>query len=368
MRSRTALLCLCLLGCPATASAGAGGASSEPPPTITSVKCRTKCAGGAARAGSQVLLKGKDLAGVTALTFSVDAAAVPKSVSAKRVVAVVPAGTISGPVTATDGMGRASAPSPVLQVLEAATPERTSGPIATALKGRKAFVDGTRRPTLSYRLQTSKPAAVTVNVINVGTKAIVDTIEQGTVEPGEDQAVAWAGKAQGRYAFVVSAVGTDGAKATTAQAAEPPDTFVLLGHQFPIRGKHSYGEGAGRFGAGRSGHSHQGQDVFAKCGTPLVAARGGTVKINKFQGNAGNYLVIDNAGEGTDTMYAHLRDVALPPKGARVHTGDPIGFVGDTGDAQGCHLHFEEWGAPGWYTGGSPFDPFADLKAWDALS
>ena len=64
----------------------------------------------------------------------------------------------------------------------------------------------------------------------------------------------------------------------------------------------------------------------------------------------------------------HLRDPALAGKGARVRTGDPIGFVGDTGDASGCHLHFEEWAAPGWYTGGAPFDPLADLKAWDALS
>ena len=34
---------------------------------------------------------------------------------------------------------------------------------------------------------------------------------------------------------------------------------------------------AGRFGAARRGHVHQGQDVFARCGTPLVAARGGKV-------------------------------------------------------------------------------------------
>jgi murein DD-endopeptidase MepM/ murein hydrolase activator NlpD len=90
--------------------------------------------------------------------------------------------------------------------------------------------------------------------------------------------------------------------------------------------------------------------------------------MRKYQGNAGNYLVIDNAGEGTDTMYAHLRDPATVTKGTRVHTGDAIGYVGDTGDAQGCHLHFEEWSSPGWYTGGSPFDPLPDLKAWDALS
>jgi murein DD-endopeptidase MepM/ murein hydrolase activator NlpD len=42
--------------------------------------------------------------------------------------------------------------------------------------------------------------------------------------------------------------------------------------------------------------------------------------------------------------------------------------VGDTGRASGCHLHFEEWTAPGWYAGGKPFDPLPDLRAWDAQS
>ena len=64
----------------------------------------------------------------------------------------------------------------------------------------------------------------------------------------------------------------------------------------------------------------------------------------------------------------HLRDAALVEKGARVHTGQLIGYVGDTGRADGCHLHFELWAGPGWYTGGEPFDPMPLLKAWDKFS
>ena len=64
----------------------------------------------------------------------------------------------------------------------------------------------------------------------------------------------------------------------------------------------------------------------------------------------------------------HLREAAIVDEGDRVRTGQPIGFVGDTGRAVGCHLHFEEWCAPGWYSGGSPFDPLPDLRAWDAQS
>ena len=45
-----------------------------------------------------------------------------------------------------------------------------------------------------------------------------------------------------------------------------------------------------------------------------------------------------------------------------------FGFATDTGDAQGCHLHFEAWKAPGWYSGGSPVDPLPMLTAWDKTS
>jgi murein DD-endopeptidase MepM/ murein hydrolase activator NlpD len=60
----------------------------------------------------------------------------------------------------------------------------------------------------------------------------------------------------------------------------------------------------------------------------------------------------------------HLRDPSLWPTGSRVHTGQLIGFVGQTGDASVCHLHFEIWTAPGWYSGGSPIDPLPSLRAW----
>ena len=138
--------------------------------------------------------------------------------------------------------------------------------------------------------------------------------------------------------------------------------------RFPVRGPHTYGGPEAGFGAGRDGHTHQGHDVFAACGTPLVAAHSGVVKARGYQSAAGNYVVIDGAGVKQDHMYAHLRAPAKVQKGQEVTTGQPIGKVGDTGNAQGCHLHFEIWVGGGWYSGGDPVDPLPTLQYWDSFS
>ena len=121
------------------------------------------------------------------------------------------------------------------------------------------------------------------------------------------------------------------------------DAFDLLPHIFPVRGRHNFGQRGARFGAGRGGRSHQGQDVMAKCGTRMVAARGGKVKAKAYHRAAGNYLVITGSRTGQDYVYMHLTEPSAFDKGDRVLTGQRIGTVGDTGNARGCHLHFELW-------------------------
>ena len=162
-----------------------------------------------------------------------------------------------------------------------------------------------------------------------------------------------------------------GTRAVTKQAidvvkaAAPTELASSNGDQiFPIRGKHDLGQSAtNNFGGGRN---HRGQDLFARCGTPLVVAEGGTVREAKNDGAAGNFAVITGDATGRDYVYMHMQAAALVRKGDHVSTGQPLGKVGDTGRATGCHLHFELWSAPGWYAGGSAFNPLPDLRAWDA--
>ena len=135
---------------------------------------------------------------------------------------------------------------------------------------------------------------------------------------------------------------------------------------FPVRGAHDFGGAGARFGAGRSGHTHQGQDVMAGCGLPLVSATAGTVHYTGYQSSAGNYIVIRGTAPVQDYAYMHLQAPPAVRRGAVVAAGQPIGAVGRTGNARGCHLHFEIWSAPGWYDGGAPFDPLPQLRAWEA--
>ena len=131
---------------------------------------------------------------------------------------------------------------------------------------------------------------------------------------------------------------------------------------FPVSGQHDYGTETNRFGGGRS---HGGQDVFAKCGTPLVALYDATVQFAGSQDRAGNYLVLQTT-DGASYAYMHMQAPADVKKGDTVTAGQPVGRVGDTGRASGCHLHFEQWTAPGWYEGGKAIDPLPLLQSLDS--
>jgi murein DD-endopeptidase MepM/ murein hydrolase activator NlpD len=226
---------------------------------------------------------------------------------------------------------------------------------------------------IRYRIDSrAKRVAASLRVSSAGT--VVKTIPLGNVTTGVRHSASLAPdgslpagtlvlriKASGLRGGASRKVVYAGAPAPSAPP-NPPAPPPSTGHAFPLRGSFTYGDG---FGADRPGHVHQGQDLLAAQGTPIVAARGGTVTQFAYQaGGAGWYVVIDGADENLDYAYMHMVEGSvLVKKGQSVSTGQPLGLVGQTGAASGPHLHFEIWQGP-WQTGGRAIDPLPYLKSW----
>jgi murein DD-endopeptidase MepM/ murein hydrolase activator NlpD len=138
-------------------------------------------------------------------------------------------------------------------------------------------------------------------------------------------------------------------------------------HRFPIAGAFSWGGPDGRFGARRRGHRHQGQDLPAASGTPVIAPYRGVVAAVQYQARgAGHYVVIHSADY--DYVFMHLLGGStLVRVGQRVRTGQRIASVGSSGESTGPHLHFELW-VGGWFAGGDPIDPLPLLQEWSGVS
>jgi murein DD-endopeptidase MepM/ murein hydrolase activator NlpD len=259
----------------------------------------------------------------------------------------------------------------------AAEPAPSSGAVtllSAQATPRKSYFFGYRYPRFSFSIASSQPQNdLQVNVVNVAGE-VVRSFYRNDVAPQVPISVRWDGTTlqgrparNGRYSFQVVAQGSTATARATASTTVATG-FTFFGYAFPVLGPHDFGSGGSGFGSARSGHTHQGQDVMAACGLPLVAARGGIVQHNTYEASAGNYVVVDGKGTPNDFMYAHLAEPSPLQEGETVRTGQPIGIVGNTGNSQGCHLHFEIWGTPGWYEGGSPFDPLPYLEKWDAYS
>jgi murein DD-endopeptidase MepM/ murein hydrolase activator NlpD len=229
---------------------------------------------------------------------------------------------------------------------------------------RKTYFDGRRKPRVTFSFKGDAATDVVVEVVDRSTKSVVDSWTVPDAQPNLDTSTSW----DGRSSTGAVAKGGDYKYRFSASGVKPEATldsqFAFHGYKFPVRrARHTYGDG---FGAGRG---HMGQDVFAKCGSKLVAGRGGRVQWNKSHSAAGYYVVIDGKRTGKDFMYAHLKHRSPLKKGARVKTGQPIGQVGRSGNASECHLHMEVWSAPGWFEGGEALPSVTRmLKKWDSWS
>jgi murein DD-endopeptidase MepM/ murein hydrolase activator NlpD len=159
----------------------------------------------------------------------------------------------------------------------------------------------------------------------------------------------------------------------TGIEAPPPGGFTLTppvsptiqqqltapDYAFPVAGGAHYGHDFGNFRADTG--FHEGSDLFAPEGTPLVAVQAGVLHNVGWNRLGGWRLWLEDA-HGNWFYYAHLSAYSpIAKDDGHVNAGDVVGFVGSTGDAQGgpTHLHFEihpggQWAVP----------PYDYLQAW----
>jgi hypothetical protein len=347
-------------------------------PVVDAITCRTACLGIArATVGSTIRVSGEGMGGATSVILlgrkgSRDDVTVPATpVSPTAVEATLPRGAHGGAVRAIGATGQRSGVSRARLVIRPAGSRDPGGAVVEAkAETRRLVFEGDRKATVDFYVRGTAPADVAVDVVRASDQVAVAHFSIPGATPGTVQSVDWDGtiagveQPEGRYVFqVAAAIGGGAARAAQTAAVPRRESFWLVHAVFPIAGPHTYGD---PFGAQRAGHVHEGQDVMADCGTPLVAVHAAKVKFVGRQSLAGNYIVISSDDGTADYAYMHLRDKALVAKGDTVTTGQTIGYVGRTGDATACHLHFEMWPAPGWYTGGQAVDPLPSLKAWDS--
>jgi murein DD-endopeptidase MepM/ murein hydrolase activator NlpD len=271
-------------------------------------------------------------------------------------------------------------------------------PVATTFRiGRHTLVEGTA-PRLAIRIDQRGVRSVTGRVVfrpiaaGHGTLAVVRV---GRIPTGRLLHPAWPSNVAlkpGRYLVSLHAAGPAGgqllrrasasgkAPLTVKPKPKPkppapppvvapppapaPDPAATSEGVFPVAGPHTYGDG---FGAGREGHSHEGQDILAAEGTPVVAPLAGTIVARDYQASAAGFFLTLDATDGRSFFFAHCQqDTFAVTVGQAVGAGQQLCRVGHTGDATGPHLHVEIW-IGGWRrdSASAPIDPLAQLQAWD---
>jgi murein DD-endopeptidase MepM/ murein hydrolase activator NlpD len=322
---------------------------------------------------STVQLTGSHLSDVRKVAFkAADGGSLkvkPDAAKRRSVTATVPDGAATGRPKVIDAYdNKATSPTRIRIVPPNQIPDTGAFKLKdVAAKPRKAYFDGEKKPKVRYTFTNSEPTDVRIDVIDRKTDQVIDSFTKTSQEPNVEHKASWNGRiagtkrsvAKGSFKFRVGPASGDLESSDSAR-------FNYYPFKFPVRGAHSYGDGVG---APRAGHTHEGQDVMAACGTPLQAARGGRVQYKDYQSAAGNYIVIDGKSTGHDYAYMHLKKPSPLDEGDKVKTGEKIGVVGSTGDATACHLHMEEWSAPGWYEGGTFLKAITrHLKKWDSWS
>jgi murein DD-endopeptidase MepM/ murein hydrolase activator NlpD len=139
------------------------------------------------------------------------------------------------------------------------------------------------------------------------------------------------------------------------RAAEPAEPVN------PVAAPVDYGTAINGFGNER-GRPHEGQDMFAPEGTPVVSPSATEVLETGTDGGRGNWAALYDAAAKHTYVYMHMQAPADVAKGDRLDARHRVGLLGCTGSCDGAHLHFEIREGRSPYA--TPIDPLPELKRW----
>ncbi|MGH2906860.1 MAG: M23 family metallopeptidase [Solirubrobacterales bacterium] len=248
---------------------------------------------------------------------------------------------------------------------------KTPRPVITGSKlSTTTLLDDGRPLTLRYRVKSRASRVRVQLVVRNGGGGYIKTLQLGVhrtkvLQTTKLTQAELGVSSAGKYKLRLVATDAKGRRAGRAAGVHSWLEFSLSEHRFPVAGPFSFGGDGARFGAGRPGHTHQGQDVVADEGTTLVAPHAGTISWVKYQAAGAGYYVVLHSSDGRDYVFMHLQKGSTAvTQGQAVKTGQVLGRVGATGDASGPHLHFEVWVDGPWQFGGHAIDPLPLLKSW----
>jgi murein DD-endopeptidase MepM/ murein hydrolase activator NlpD len=159
---------------------------------------------------------------------------------------------------------------------------------------------------------------------------------RGALQARIDEWIAEADAAAAQEATLTAFIRANSVPQRASRGAADPGTDGRVsgaGLIWPVRGPVTSGYGS------RWGRMHDGIDIGAGSGTPIHAAKAGTVVFAGQMNGYGNVIIVDHGG-GFSTLYAHQSRLGAS-RGQDVSQGQVIGYVGSTGHSTGPHLHFE---------------------------
>ncbi len=252
----------------------------------------------------------------------------------------------TAPVALASGAGGVSGDSPPAEAVSPSAGGAEYGsslralpgrPVVRALRLTRPSITSGPRPRIVVRITRPRAAGVRVHLAVAHRNGASKTFDLGRVPTSRSVSLALPAKLhlyRGVYTLRLIALGSAGERAAssppvrlTVRAKPKPVPHVAPEQQgptsptpvppifggkttpgvFPVQGPFDFGGADARFGAGRTGHKHEGQDILAAEGTPVVAPVAGEVLFNDYQRSAAGRYIVLHADDGRDMFFAHCQ-------------------------------------------------------------